>query len=217
MSLIESQRRPYSRDERRHMFTGIITHRGTIVSRNSSSLEISVPKGIRKDLPSGSSLSVNGVCLTVTQLTGGAVCTHIMPETWKETALGTLLKGDQVNLELPVSINGLFQGHIVQGHIDGVAEVISIKKEANSKIITYKSAENLTRFMVPKGSIAIDGISLTLISVSDETFCIGIIPYTNKNTNMQSVTKGTKSNIETDIMAKYVAKLCQKGIYGKTN
>lgn len=201
------------------MFTGIITHRGTIVSRNFTSLTFSIPSvpsnpsNPSDNLKVGSSIAVNGVCFTVAQLQKNLVSVDIMPETWKKTSLGVLAKDDVVNLELPVGIRSLFEGHIVQGHVDGVAKVENIRKEGNSRIITFKAKNDLTRYMVPKGSVAIDGISLTLISVDADTFSVGIIPYTFSHTNMQHIKVGSLCNVEADIIAKYVAKLLKGSIY----
>jgi len=195
------------------MFTGIITHRGIIISRTSTFLIFSIPSNRSNSsnpspkLKKGSSIAVNGVCLTITDSQENTFHVDVMDETWKKTALETLDKDSLVNLELPMQIGSRFEGHIVQGHVDGVAHVISIKKEGNSRFITFKSDKKLTRFMVPKGSVAVDGISLTLISVKDVTFSVGIIPYTLSHTNMAHVKVGTYCNIEVDIIAKYIEKL----------
>ena len=203
------------------MFTGIISHRGTIVSRSSTTLTFSIPSipsnpsNPSDNLKVESSIAVNGVCLTVVYLHANKIRVDIMPETWRKTALGKLRKGDLINLEFPMGINDLFEGHIVQGHVDGIAQVVTVKKEGNCKIITFKSDNNLTRYMVPKGSIAVDGISLTLISVKDGMFTVGIIPFTLAHTNMARVKVGSVSNIETDIIAKYVTKIYEGGNYAR--
>ena len=206
------------------MFTGIISHRGTIVSRSSTSLTFSIPSTASgpsnplDDLKAGSSIAVNGVCLTVAQLHEDKIRVDIMPETWRKTALATLHKNDFINLELPMQIGARFEGHIVQGHADGVARLKSLTKDGNSLIVTYHSDRNITRLMVPKGSVAVDGISLTLISVKDGMFSVGIIPYTFTHTNMELVAVGKKVNIEIDVIAKYVERLLyfqQGGIYEK--
>ncbi len=229
------QSRPYSRDERREdadilignvlipergdflfiMFTGIITQLGECTDRSSESLSIEGAKEFMNKLSLGSSVAVNGVCLTVSSLEDKSFRVDVMPETWEKTALQSIKKKDVINLELPLSVNGRFDGHIVQGHIDGAGQVKSIRQQGNSHLLTISVSSELTSYMVAKGSVALNGISLTLISVVSGSFIVGIIPYTYNNTMLQYVKVGDLMSIEADIMAKYFLKFFKEQKYEK--
>ena len=189
------------------MFTGIISHLGKVKSFQNSQLSVRVDRSLIKQVKNGDSVAVNGVCLTVIDKRADLFQVEVMPETLKRTALGGLKSGDIVNLELAMKAADRFAGHIVQGHIDGVATVKSIKQKGNSHIFTFEVPKQLGRYIVEKGSIAVNGISLTVIDASNKTFTVGIIPYTWRHTMLSSAKVGDRVNIEVDILAKYLEKL----------
>ena len=160
-----------------------------------------------KQVKNGDSVAVNGVCLTVIDKRADLFQVEVMPETLKRTALGGLKSGDIVNLELAMKAADRFAGHIVQGHIDGVATVKSIKQKGNSRLFTFEVPKQLGRYIVEKGSVAVNGISLTVIDTNNKTFTVGIIPYTWRHTMLSSAKVGDRVNIEVDILAKYLEKL----------
>ena len=191
-----------------HMFTGIISHLGKLTKVQDSVFTFSAAKTFFSFLKKGTSIAINGTCLTVTSIPrSDAFSVEIMLETLKRTMLGKLKVDDIVNLELPVTANTLLSGHIVQGHVDGIGKVENIKKEGNSRLFTIKIPSRLSKYIVEKGSIAINGISLTVICAQTSYFTVGIIPYTWKHTVLSKLQSGDLVNIETDILAKYLEKL----------
>lgn len=190
------------------MFTGIITDIGRIKKIEESKYYISADKKLIEQLAKGTSIAINGVCLTVTAVfEKGSFVVEVMPETLKKTMLADLSIKDLVNLELPMTLAKFFSGHIVQGHVDAVAKIADIKKKGNSKVLTVKLSAAFSKYIVSKGSIAVDGISLTVIEAAKNWFTVGIIPYTWANTNLQQSKVGHRVNVELDIIAKYVEKL----------
>ena len=189
------------------MFTGIISHLGRVKSYRNSSFTFEVSASLARSLKHGTSIAVNGVCLTVTEKKVKSFQIEVMPETVERTALSDLKIGDFVNLELSMKAADRFAGHIVLGHVDGMATVKSIEKEGNSHIFTFKIPKSLSRYIVEKGSIAVNGISLTVIDTNNKTFTVGIIPYTWRHTMLSSAKVGDRVNIEVDILAKYLEKL----------
>ena len=189
------------------MFTGIISYIGKVKSFQNSQLLVKADRSFTKQVKNGDSVAVNGVCLTVIDKRADLFQVEVMPETLKRTALGGLKSGDIVNLELAMKAADRFAGHIVQGHIDGVATVKSIKQKGNSRLFTFEVPKQLGRYIVEKGSIAVNGISLTVIDASNKTFTVGIIPYTWRHTMLSSAKVGDRVNIEVDILAKYLEKL----------
>ncbi|OGE06385.1 riboflavin synthase subunit alpha [Candidatus Curtissbacteria bacterium RIFCSPLOWO2_02_41_11] len=189
------------------MFTGIISHIGKVKSFQNNQLLVKADRSLIKQVKNGDSVAVNGVCLTVIDKRADLFQVEVMPETLKRTALGGLKSGDIVNLELAMKAADRFAGHIVQGHIDGVATVKSIKQKGNSRLFTFEVPKQLGRYIVEKGSIAVNGISLTVIDASNKTFTVGIIPYTWRHTMLSSAKVGDRVNIEVDILAKYLEKL----------
>ena len=191
------------------MFTGIIQTTGTIaeITEDRITIESSV---IAKQLKKGGSIAVDGVCFTAVEITNASFTLDVMPETVSKTTLGLRQKGDFVNLELPMSADGRFEGHIVSGHVEGVAEIIDITFDKNAHILTFKISFHLDKYIVKKGSITINGISLTIIDVQNNQFTVGIIPHTWEITNLHQLSVGDKVNIETDLLAKYVEKLLKK-------
>lgn len=193
------------------MFTGIITNQGTILKRTAASLSVKADTKIVSRLALGGSIAINGVCLTASQLLSNQkFIVEVMPETFKKTMLGQLKINDTVNLELPVKANGLLAGHIVQGHIDNTAVITSIKRAGNSRIFNFTASKTLLDYLVEKGSVAVNGISLTLIKVTAKGFSVGIIPHTWEYTALKSAQAGDKVNIELDILAKYIYKFIKQ-------
>ncbi len=192
------------------MFTGIIEEVGTIKSisrgRVSSRLTIS-GNVIFDDLKIGDSVSVSGVCLTAAEISGGTFTADVMHETLDRSLLGTLNAGSAVNLERAVKIGGRLGGHIVSGHIDGTGTIKDITKDDNAVLFSVAADKKLLRYIAEKGSVAIDGISLTVTSVTDAAFSVSVIPHTAENTTLVSKKPGGTVNIETDCIAKYVEKL----------
>ncbi len=192
------------------MFTGIIEEIGKVnrISKGSESavIEINASK-IMDDVKLGDSIAVNGVCLTCTKLVSNGFTADIMAETLRRSSLGELKAGSHVNLERAMKADGRFGGHIVSGHIDGTGIISEIRSEDNAVWYSIKASESLLRYIVLKGSIAIDGISLTVAYVDNECFRVSIIPHTLKETVLSERKKGDIVNLENDIISKYVEKL----------
>ncbi len=192
------------------MFTGIVEEvgeiRGIKKGEKSSILSIKANKVI-EDVKLGHSICTNGVCLTVTNIYGNIFDADVMAETLRRSNLGELKVGSKVNLERALSAKGRFGGHIVSGHIDGVGKIVSLEKEDNAIWVTIGAKENILQYIVEKGSIAIDGISLTVAYVDDKVFKVSIIPHTGKETILLSKTIEDTVNLECDVIGKYVEKL----------
>lgn len=192
------------------MFTGIVEEvgeiRGIKKGEKSSILSIKANKVI-EDVKLGHSICTNGVCLTVTNIYGNIFDADVMAETLRRSNLGELKVGSKVNLERALSAKGRFGGHIVSGHIDGVGKIVSLEKEDNAIWVTIEAKENILQYIVEKGSIAIDGISLTVAYVDDKVFKVSIIPHTGKETILLSKTIEDTVNLECDVIGKYVEKL----------
>lgn len=188
------------------MFTGIITHTGKLEKREKSVFTFSAARDLIEKLKRGESIAVNGCCLTVISLLTNIFSVEVIFETEKKTMLGSLISGDRVNLELPATASSFLSGHIVQGHIDGVGKIEKIKEEGNSKLLTIFVPKDLNRYIVEKGSISVNGISLTVINVEKDCFTVGIIPHTWENTMLKHIKTGDLVNIEVDIIAKYIWK-----------
>lgn len=189
------------------MFTGIITHLGKIVNASDNNLIIKTDKELINSLSKGASIALNGICLTVVSLTEDSFSIDFMPETAKKTNIKYLQIGNIVNLELPATVKSLLSGHIVQGHIDEVAKLETIIKEGNSRILKFATSKPLIKYIVEKGSIAVNGISLTVIKVVKDSFTVGIIPHTWNKTMLHTIKLNDYFNIEADILAKYLEKL----------
>ena len=192
------------------MFTGIIEEIGTVVNiergAKSSRITISANK-IFDDLKIGDSVSVNGMCSTAAQISGHTFTADIMAESLRRTNLGELTKGSRVNLERAMTLNGRFGGHIVSGHIDGTGVILSLVREDNAVWVTISADENIMKYIIEKGSAAIDGISLTVAKVYKDAFAVSLIPHTADETTLLSKHSGDRVNIECDIIGKYVEKL----------
>ncbi|MCI8746603.1 MAG: riboflavin synthase [Lachnospiraceae bacterium] len=194
------------------MFTGIIEEMGTISSIAEGSLSAVITVQASKILEGsqvGDSIAVNGVCLTVTSIHGGLFTADVMAETLRRSSLGSLSKGSRVNLERAMHVNGRFGGHIVSGHIDGTGTIVSKAREDNAVWVTINTDKHILKYIVEKGSVAIDGTSLTVAAVSDSdsTFSVSIIPHTGEETIILKKGAGDIVNLENDVIGKYVERL----------
>jgi len=194
------------------MFTGIIEELGTVAKvtelEESMRVEVSGPL-IRSDLGRGDSISVNGVCLTAAELTESGFVADVMLETLESSSLRGIKTGDRVNLERAMSGAGRFGGHVVQGHVDGVAEIIDRKPSENWEVVTVRIPEELTKYVVHKGSITFDGISLTVHQIEGDVVTLSLIPETLRLTTLGKKGPGDKLNVEADILAKHIEKLIE--------
>ncbi len=191
------------------MFTGLIEETGRVVSVEEGGMtRIAVLAGrLAEDTKVGDSVSVNGVCLTVNEKETDMLVFYGMPETLRRTALGELRKGSVVNLEQAMALGARFGGHIVQGHVDGVGEVMSIAPEADAEIWEFEAPEAVLRYAVEKGSVCVDGISLTIVYTKESSFTVSILPQTKEATNLRNLVLGDRVNLEADIIGKYVERL----------
>ncbi len=192
------------------LFTGIVEEVGTLQSitkgAHSAVLTLAahtVLEGTRL----GDSIAVNGICLTVTRLSGSGFSADVMHETLNRSSLGQLAPGSPVNLERAMPANGRFGGHIVSGHVDGTAQITEIRRDDNALWFTLRAKPELMRYITEKGSVTLDGISLTVAKVTSECFSVSTIPHTAAHTNLASRKKGDWVNLETDVLAKYLEKL----------
>lgn len=192
------------------MFTGIIEEIGTIKSINSTGISSQLcisANTILKDTKIGDSIAVNGVCLTVTSIKSNLFTADVMAETLRRSNLGSLIPQSKVNLERAMPANGRFGGHIVSGHIDGTGTIVETKPEGNAVWIKINCSGNLLKYIIHKGSITIDGISLTVAKVTDSDFSVSIIPHTAANTTLLQKKSGDIVNLENDVVGKYIEKL----------
>lgn len=192
------------------MFTGIIEELGTVkdIKTEGSSGQISIGAAkVLEGTKTGDSIAVNGICLTVTRLSSDGFTADVMPETMRRTSLSIVGRGDKVNLERAMAADGRFGGHIVSGHIDGTGQISEFKREGNAVWVTIAAGCDILKFIVEKGSVAIDGISLTVAEVTDSYFRVSVIPHTGSETTLLSKHAGDPVNLETDIVGKYVARL----------
>ena len=187
------------------MFSGIVEKTGVIKEFVSDKLVIQEPS-ITKELNVSDSIAVNGICLTIVDKNIESFMVEISPETMSRTNLKDLSQNDLLNLEKPLAYNGLIGGHLVQGHVDTVGKIENVKTEGNSKIFTISHPKTYNQYVVEKGFITVDGISLTVVKCIDNNFTLSIIPYTFNNTNLKLKKTGHNINIEFDILAKYVEK-----------
>ncbi len=191
------------------MFTGLVEEVGRVSRLERGAmlrLGISAERAT-EGTRAGDSVAVNGVCLTVGETDGRTLTFYAMPETLRRTALGRLAEGSAVNLERAMAAGSRFGGHIVQGHVDGVGEVIGVRPEGEAEIWEFGAPEAVLRYAVEKGSICVDGISLTLVSVEEGSFTVSILPQTRANTNLAELGEGDTVNLEADVIGKYVERL----------
>lgn len=192
------------------MFTGIVEEIGTVVSisKGAKSSKLTLQGNlIFEDMHIGDSIAVNGVCLTVTTKTSNTFTVDVMAETLRRSSLGSLSQGSKVNMERAMAANGRFGGHIVSGHIDGTGTIQSFVQEDNAVWVTIDTPTKILKYIIEKGSITIDGISLTVAYVDDTCFKVSIIPHTAGNTTLLMKKAGDIVNLENDIVGKYIDKL----------
>jgi len=192
------------------VFTGLVEDLGTVTTVESTTqgVRIAISSPLARELKEGDSVAVNGVCLTATGLCGGELFgADVMNETLRRSSLSELATGSRVNLELPVKPASRLGGHIVQGHVDGVGAVGAIADDGFARRVTIEADPALLRYVVEKGSITVDGVSLTVASVDETSFDVSLIPETLERTTLGATEEGTPVNLEVDIVAKYVEKL----------
>lgn len=194
------------------MFTGIVEEMGKIsaIRQGAKSAQLTIQaKTVLEGTRIGDSIAVNGVCLTVTSLSASAFTADVMAESLRRSSLGDLSPGSPVNLERAMAADGRFGGHIVSGHIDGTGTISSFRREDNAVWVTVSTPANLLRYIVEKGSVAIDGVSLTVAAITERDFSVSLIPHTGAQTILLQKHVGEKVNLECDIIGKYVEKLLQ--------
>lgn len=192
------------------MFTGIIEEVGTIdkIANGSKSAVLFIKASkVLEDTKLGDSIAVNGVCLTVTSIKGDTFTADVMAETLRRSSLGSLSKGSKVNLERAMAANGRFGGHIVSGHIDGTGRIASMVREDNAVWVEINAPADILKYIVMKGSITIDGISLTVAGLTEESFSVSVIPHTGEETTLLKKGAGDIVNLENDVVGKYVDRL----------
>ena len=191
------------------MFTGLVADLGTLeeIESGEEGARLSISSALAGEIEAGDSVSVNGVCLTATALDGSRFSVEAMNETLQRSSLGSARAGDPVNLELAVRADSRLGGHIVQGHVDGVGTVSGSREDGIARVVTVEADPALLRYVVEKGSVALDGVSLTVARVDDSSFDVWLIPETLERTNLSQAAPGTPLNVEVDIVAKYVEKL----------
>lgn len=192
------------------MFTGLVAELGVIKSsqKNGNSFRLTVSaKEVLADLRIGDSVAVNGACLTVVEFNQESFTVDVMPQTSKSTIVSSFNTGDKVNLERTVRVGDRLDGHIVQGHVDFVGTIIGYKKDDIAVVVSIRIDKSAMKYIVLKGSVAIDGISLTVSALGDDWFSVSVIPHTAKNTTLGIKKQGDLVNIETDILGKYVEKM----------
>ncbi len=188
------------------MFTGIIESIGIVEKATASTLRIQAPE-VMEGLKPGSSIAVDGVCLTVTRIEGDAFSADVMPITFQRTLLGQRKKGSEVNLERAMDYGKRFEGHMVSGHVEGTAELKSLKIDGNAYLLGFELPESLTKYVLETGSIALNGISLTVAGLQGDRILVSIIPHTWEKTNLHALALGDAVNVETDMLAKYAEKI----------
>ncbi len=197
------------------MFTGIVEEIGAVKNTAPDSLQIGAEK-IFDDLKPGDSVAVNGICLTVTVISQNTFNVDVMPETLRRTGLGRLRRGDAVNLERAMPAGGRFGGHFVEGHIDDTGKILSLRPEGDAVIARIAATAHVLRYIVNKGFIAVDGVSLTVADYDSSSFSVSLVTFTRENTILGKAKQGDSVNLEVDIMAKYIEKYSRKESSGIT-
>lgn len=188
------------------MFTGIIEETGTILSAGNGKIRIAAQK-VLDGTKTGDSIAVNGVCLTVTEMTSCGFTADVMPETLSRSNLGSLKKGSSVNLERAMAADGRFGGHFVSGHIDGTGTILKMQNDGNAVWVYISAPRPILNLIIEKGSVAIDGISLTVAKIDEKEFAVSVIPHTGEETTLLNKKPGDIVNLENDVVGKYVQKL----------
>jgi riboflavin synthase len=191
------------------VFTGLVADLGTVadVDATPDGVRLSVASRLAEELSEGDSVAVNGVCLTATTVTEAEFTADVMHESLRRSSLGEIREGSPVNLELPLRAADRLGGHFVQGHVDGVAVVRSTREDGFARVVTFDAPAELLRYVVEKGSITVDGVSLTVSAIDADSFSVSLIPETLERTNLGAAAPGTPVNLEVDVLAKYVEKL----------
>lgn len=191
------------------MFTGLVEGTGKVTGLERGGMSrLTVSAGeVSTGTRVGDSISVNGVCMTANEVRGGDLVFYAMPETLRRTALGGLVEGSFVNLERAMSPESRFGGHIVQGHVDSVGKVLSVRGEGGAEIWEFEAPDSVLRYTVEKGSVCVDGISLTVVTVGEGSFTVSILPQTRAATNLRVLEIGDRVNLEADVIGKYVERL----------
>jgi riboflavin synthase len=193
------------------VFTGIVEQIGSVIDvaeQTDHHTMVLSGRGLG-ELAVGASIAVNGVCLTAVEVADTSVTVEVVPETLSRTNLGELKAGSGVNLERPMRADGRFDGHIVQGHVDGTGRVVSLDMTEDGTVMTVEAPAALMAFVVEKGSITVDGVSLTVATVGDSSFSVALIPHTLENTTLGLRNRGDTVNLESDVLAKYVERLLE--------
>jgi riboflavin synthase len=191
------------------VFTGLVADLGTVsdVEATADGVRLAVSTSLAAELGEGDSVAVNGVCLTAVAADADGFTAEVMNETLRRSSLAEVAAGRRVNLELPLRAQDRLGGHVVQGHVDGVGAVSAVEDDGFARVVTIDAPPGLLRYVVEKGSIAVDGVSLTVSSVTPDTFAVSLIPETLERTNLGAAAPGTPVNLEVDVLAKYVEKL----------
>jgi riboflavin synthase len=191
------------------VFTGLVQDLGTVVAVDATAdgVRLGVRTALAGELREGDSVAVNGVCLTATRVAEGAFAADVMRESLRRSSLAEVGEGSTVNLELPLRAGDRLGGHVVQGHVDGVGVVSEVRDDGFARVVTIGAPAELLRYVVEKGSIAVDGVSLTVAAVDEESFSVALIPETLERTTLGGAEPGRPVNLEVDVFAKYVEKL----------
>jgi riboflavin synthase len=191
------------------MFTGLVQDLGTItaVDATADGVRLAVRSRLASELSLGDSVAVNGVCLTATRVDGGEFAAEVMNETLRRSSLAEVAGGARVNLELPLRASDRLGGHVVQGHVDGIGTVREVRDDGFARVVTIAAPADLLRYVVEKGSIAVDGISLTVAALGEDWFAVSLIPETIERTSLGAAEPGRPLNLEVDVLAKYVERL----------
>jgi riboflavin synthase len=191
------------------VFTGLVADLGTVtaVDATADGVRLAVRTTLAPEISEGDSVAVNGVCLTATAIADGVFTPDVMQESLRRSSLGEVGEGSSVNLELPLRASDRLGGHVVQGHVDGVAFVRSVVEDGFSRVVTFDAPSDLLRYVVEKGSIAVDGVSLTVSAIDGDSFSVSLIPETLERTTLGAAEVGRPVNLEVDVLAKYVEKL----------
>ena len=194
------------------MFTGLVADLGRVtgVERSADGVRLTVASALTDELAEGDSVAVNGVCLTATALDGDRFAADVMNESLARTSLKDVLPGSEVNLELPLRAGDRLGGHVVQGHVDGTGAVASLLEDGFAQRMRIEADEEVLRYVVVKGSIAVDGVSLTVAELDSDSFTVSLIPETLERTNLGAAQPGTRVNLEVDVLAKYVERLMER-------
>ena len=194
------------------MFTGLVADLGTVTAVDSTDdgVRLNVKTALAEELKLGDSVAVNGVCLTATAIVDGAFSADVMHESLRRSSLAEVAAGSNVNLELPLRAADRLGGHFVQGHVDGVAVVRETREDGFARIVTFDAPPELLRYIVEKGSITVDGVSLTVSAIDDVSFSVSLIPETLERTTLGTAAPGRPVNLEVDVLAKYVEKLVSR-------